>query len=272
MRLCLRLLLPLALLVAGCGKVVDASKFTSARLLDDGRTIVYAVHELVYRPASGLAAVPDGGIPDYLKYAAVVGRYDRSSGRVMATTRLDTARWLPGQGAASIIDARGDWVLVRCAGQLHDTLQSATAYFVLQGVALAVQPLDLDVRLQANGLTLTELYFADARGTLAAVVTRADGNREIRCRLADGTWRAPLAGQLQQVDDSEVFIWQGGQQLLGYDPVRDLRRMVPANTVPPRPEPAAGVTVANDRLEYGIRADSGWQYAPLPLTLADALP
>ena len=259
------------LLACGCGQKVDGSKFTSARLMGDGQTVAYCAQRLVYRRASGMAAYPDGGMANYLDDAAVCGLYDLREKRVRATVEWQNREWEPGQGAASIVDASIGWLLLRQGGQRRGASSGGTVHRLLHGDMLNELPLDLDARLQAGGLTLEEAHLTDNRGTLAAVVTAATGGTQIHVRLADGTWRAPLAGQYYGTQNGEIFVWQGGQRLLVYDPLADARRTVPANAQPPLPDATTGVNHANDRLEYGIRTDSGWQYTPLGLTLAEAL-
>lgn len=259
------------LLACGCGQKVDASKFTSARLLDDGNTVAYCAQHLVYRRASGMAAYPDGGSSSYLTDRVVIGLYDLREKRITVSDRRENDSWEHGQGAAILIDARGLWLLVRRAGQQRDTLLGKTEHLLLHGADLTESPLDLDDHLQAAGLAFSEARFTDDRGTLAVVATAPDGSTQIHARLANGTWRAALTGQYNGTQNGEIFCWQGGQQLLAYNPVTDARRTIPANAVAPLPDATVGVNPANDHLEYGVRTDSGWQYSPLPLTLADAL-
>lgn len=68
------------LLVTSChlgyGPLQDQSKFVSARLADDKRTVLFSFHRFAYRPATGWRAFPDGGIPNYVRDINILGTYD----------------------------------------------------------------------------------------------------------------------------------------------------------------------------------------------------
>ena len=60
--------LPLLTTIAcswGYGPPFDDRQFESAVLHPDGQRCLYAFDDVVYRPAAGLRAFPDGGIPPY---------------------------------------------------------------------------------------------------------------------------------------------------------------------------------------------------------------
>ena len=83
-----------ALGLAGCtyAAPVDRSGVEWAVLLPD-RSVAIAFKELVYRPATGLAAWPDGGIPQYLRDREVIALNREALARLTCKAEL---RIVPG--------------------------------------------------------------------------------------------------------------------------------------------------------------------------------
>ncbi len=98
-----------ALLLVSCmggyGPPYDNSSFVSADTALDGRIGIFTMKRLVYRPASGWRAFPDGGIPKYLMDRNYIAVYDFTSGRTRVIYREDALRegfWLPGSSTLHI--------------------------------------------------------------------------------------------------------------------------------------------------------------------------
>ena len=70
----------------GYGPLQDRSKFVSARLADDQRTVLFSFHRFAYRAATGWRAFPDGGIPDYATDISVLGTYDLQTRKLNVAT------------------------------------------------------------------------------------------------------------------------------------------------------------------------------------------
>jgi hypothetical protein len=73
---------------------------------------------LVYRPAEGILAFPDGGIPRYLIDRNYLGLYDFATGatRILLVENALKQDWLPGSSSCHVVAAYGPKVIVRASG------------------------------------------------------------------------------------------------------------------------------------------------------------
>jgi hypothetical protein len=117
----------ICLAICGCGvfgsygPAQDHSSFEGAALLSD-QTVLFSFSHLVYRPATGITAFPDGGVPRYLKDEVVLGTYHVPSGAMRILRRERNKRWADGQGRFGIQRSKGSMALVTQGGQLRSDL------------------------------------------------------------------------------------------------------------------------------------------------------
>ncbi len=118
------LLLVTLLALMGCnwgyGAPVDRARVGSAVLHDDGERCVFSFHDVVYRPAEGLRAFPDGGIPHYEIDRHKIAVVNVTSGDVSVLVDEKNRDWLDGHGGFHIAGLRGNWALVGQGGQRED--------------------------------------------------------------------------------------------------------------------------------------------------------
>ena len=113
------LVLFVASVFPGChGPAQDHSRFESAVLLRE-HTVLFSFKHLVYRPAEGIAAFPDGGMPKYGPGRESPGTYHIPSGVLRILRREPNRRWADGQGTYGIQRSRGGVALVTQGGQLR---------------------------------------------------------------------------------------------------------------------------------------------------------
>ena len=109
----------------GYGPAQDHTEFVSAGLLDDGRTVLFTLHQLMYQPATGWRAFPDGGTPRYLKDVNTLGTYDIQTHAARTLHRERNTRWQPGGGSLTIHGFEGTKALISQSGQLRGSLKNA---------------------------------------------------------------------------------------------------------------------------------------------------
>jgi len=68
---------------------VDRSAIESAVLLPGGKVIAMAFQNIRYRPAAGIAAFPDGGIPRYLRDREIIATLPVEGGKPRILQRLE---------------------------------------------------------------------------------------------------------------------------------------------------------------------------------------
>jgi len=285
-----------ALLLAGCsyGPVVDRSGFESAVLLPDQRTVVVAYHVLRYRPASGIAAFPDGGIPRYLDDRIVLATLPVEGGRPRVLQRLEN-RGVHGSLSVNLRgqDADPTRVLVLQSDQPSTaSAQSRVRWWRLEPASgkTALYP-DLKADLQARGRRLGSPEFGDVRvldpeGALL-IGAQGEGGDEIWLRTASGAYsRVDAIKHFYGVRGDDLYYWSANEAVVRnwrtgtkvvtarYDPqARLTTRLVRDNpTVQAlegsREDPTLGVNISAGAVTLGRRAAGGWTYAPIPIDLA----
>ncbi|HEU0007086.1 MAG TPA: hypothetical protein VFS12_13965, partial [Terriglobia bacterium] len=100
----------------GYGPLQDRSKFVSARLADDERTVLFSFHRFAYRAATGWRAFPDGGIPDYATDINILGTYDLQTRKIKILRREKNSQWQPGSGLFTIQSTKGYKALISQGG------------------------------------------------------------------------------------------------------------------------------------------------------------
>lgn len=262
-------------LAVGCqyGPRVDRGRFESAALLQGGRTVVFTYHDLIYRPATGMAAFPDGGIPKYLVDRSYLCAYDRRSGVLRKLLEMKNREWTPRSGALHIVTARGDAVLVSQSGQRRDDLGTIlTRHHALNLATGAHDTFDLAADLERHGRKPGPIYPADDHGTLV-IITPAEGgsdDKEIWVRVMGGGYlRAGASSNYQDTVDGDVIYWnRSDREFHAFNVEKNETRKLAGYRHPAHDPVAEGASVGSggSSVNFGVRTNGVWQYTPLPIT------
>jgi len=208
----------LLLLTPACsyGPVADRSGVVSAVVLPDGETVGVAYQVMRYRPASGIAAFPDGGIPRYLDDRIVIATTDGKGSRVLQ--RLEN-RGVSGAAAVTLRTAPSDpgHLLVLYSEQASTSAALKRRLWRLDTADGRATPYpDLDAGLAASGRRLGSSEFGDVR------VVAPDGTLLIGAEGPQGAelwvW-SPVAGyrrldglkHFYGVSADEIYYWSGDE-------------------------------------------------------------
>ena len=153
----------------GYGPLQDQSKFVSARLGDDKRTVLFSFHRFAYRAATGWRAFPDGGIPDYATDINLLGTYDLQTRKIKILRREKNSQWQPGSGLFTIHSANGIKALISQGGQLRGPFKLGVKYVLLDFKLGDATDLDLKSDLAGHGRDTGQIYLVDGDGTLVFV-------------------------------------------------------------------------------------------------------
>jgi hypothetical protein len=290
------ILLALAVLLAGCsyGPVVDRSGFESAAVTAAG-DVVFAWRVQRYRPAKGIAAFPDGGIPRYLDDRIVIASVSAAGGRPRVLERIET-RGVPGSAAASlrIAPADPDHVLVLQSEQPSTAEPSRGRWRRVRlsdGKSLPYP--DLAAELKTHGRALGSSEFGDIRvidpdGTLLMGGTGPEGD-ELWVRRPTGAYvRLDPLKHFYGVQGDEAYYWSGDQAVVRnwrtlearviarYDPqTRQTSTLIRRDSTvvaleqADAPQRDVRISLERDALSVGTRsADGGSSYRPVAVDIA----
>ena len=206
----------LACLQGGChGPVEDHGRIASTALIG-GERVAIAYHDHRYRPATGLAAFPDGGIPQTVRDRFVVALVARGVVREIARFGNDA---LPGSGSVSLRWFPVDPAHIHVTRSGQQTTSLPLRYFNQQlRLDLSgheVQRFDLRAELARVGRTLGADGFGDfhpvaADGILLVGASQGDA-KELWLRTPAGALRRLLAFDRfeRQVGDDIVYSTNG---------------------------------------------------------------
>lgn len=268
-------MLPLLLASAcnwGYGAPVDRAKFGSALLHEDGVRCVFALHDAVYRPAEGMRAFPDGGIPRYVTDRHKLGIVDIHSGRVSILVDEKNRRWLNGQGGFHVAGVGGRWALVRQSGQRPD-YEHDHLWLRLDLASGDLDELPLDEELPAENRAIGRVEVADVDFALILVTRKDDSPQEIWSRSPSGSLRR-LAVTDHYYGAAEGQIWwydvaaRAGARTDYRTGATVLERR--ADFAKPRHDPTGRCQARFDgsELVYQYEVDGNWQERPLPVRAA----
>lgn len=184
-------LLPLVMLMGcnwGYAASIDRATFGSAVLHEDGTRCIFALHDVVYRPAEGLRAFPDGGVPRYFVDRHKLGFVDVHTGKVTVLVDRKNRRWLQGHGSFHVTAVKGRSALVTQSGQRLD-YEPDHLWWRLDLNSGALAKLPLEEELAAKGRVLARVELADGDFTLILITKKDDDPQEIWSRTADGALR-----------------------------------------------------------------------------------
>lgn len=269
--------------IIGCGILgsygppQDHSRFEGAALMRD-RTVLFSFSHYVYRPAAGITAFPDGGIPRYLKDENVLATYQIESGDVRILRRERNKHWTAGQGRFGIQRSMGSVALVTQGGQLRSDLSKFELRHWLVDVATgASQPVEWQNALAERGRAMTQLYLVDGRGTLlfetaplgAAAGKSAEGDAWLWIRTPDGALvQVAQTSHYERMAGDDLIYWiPRTRRFFAFNVVTQVTRELPGYRVPPPQDVREGVSVetGGKRLLFGSKGRDGWEYVPLPL-------
>ncbi|HEX9860387.1 MAG TPA: hypothetical protein VGB23_04230 [Nitrospirota bacterium] len=271
----------LSVVIAGCGMAgygppVDRSRIVSTASTPDGRLGVFSHHRLVYRPASGWRAFPDGGIPRYVKDIDLLGILDMQTGDVRVVSREKNREFQPGQGEYYVSHVSDGKAVITRGGQLR----SGTASFVSENFMLdlatgVMEPLPLKDELASHGRGLAYFYLVDSLGTLVFVtpplgadtnyVDKESNPKGIWIRHPDGRYeKAADAIHYYPTSDGLVHYFSTDHRYLVYDPATGGSR-IPPGRYPPTWD---GDNIHNlavspddpDRLSIVVHRGDDWEY------------
>ena len=271
-------LLPGASVFLGChGPAQDHSRFESAVLLRE-HTVLFSFKHLVYRPAEGIAAFPDGGVPKYDRDENLLGTYHIPSGVLRILRRETNRRWADGQGTYGIQRSRGGVAFVTQGGQLRrDLSKSAFEDWLVDTGTGVFQPADFRSALLERKLSSTAMYLVDERGTLLFVTQPLEAGGGKRDERDAALWIRTPAGEFVHVAKTSHYEGMAGDDLVywipetrrfhAFDVVTLATRDLPGYKVRPQEDVTGGISVetGGQRLMFGRKTGSEWEYEPLPI-------
>lgn len=270
---------------AGYGPLQDRSQFVSVRLADDGRTVLFSYHRFLYRPAAGIRAFPDGGIPKYETDVNFLGALDRPTGKVRILRREKNTDWQPGSGNFTVHSMNGPRALVSQGGQLRGPFALGVRFQLVDLDRGSIEDLDLKADLARHDRDTGQIYLADPDGTLVFITlslaeAAASGPPrspepvpEIWVRTPRGDYmKAASNSHYERMIGGEVIYWEPStRDFMAFSPRTKKTRKAPEYKIPPYQDVSVGVILASDRksLEYGVKTGDQWRYEPLPVDTND---
>lgn len=261
---------------------LDQSGFVTAKLADDDHTAIYSCQRLVYRPARGLAAFPDGGVPKNLVDTNVLGVVDIESKQRRVLIEQPNDYWAHGHGRFHVTAVMGSTALVSQSGQRRADLGFETQRYLLNTNNGELRPLRLRERLAPHDRSPGYIYLVRGDGTLVMVGPSVDEAKrgvhwqrdrsiepEIWVRTRDDEFhrvaQIPSSNLYEGFRDGQVFYWlPTDRRHRAWNIHTGVTRVV----ADPRRTSAAvtlGVGITSDKqaLEIQRKVDGGWEYEPL---------
>lgn len=272
---------------SGCscyGPKVDRSRFVTAHLLPD-QQVLFTYQTLVYRPAQGIAAFPDGGIPKYVRDLSYIGVYDIRSGKHRILKKERNTTFEPGQGPFHIGPTKGAMALVsqggQVRGQLRGHIEFATRHWLCNAASGDVRQIDIKGEFTRRGRDVGEIYLVDDLGTLVFINNPLEqakqGNYKPRTDNAQPEiWvRTPQGAFLKVVETSHYEEFKDGNVIYWLPDNRTFYAFhVADQTTTPLPgykvrgyqDVTEGVILSaqGDRIELGHKTGDQWTYEVLP--------
>ncbi len=272
----------LQLLCSGCqyGPKRDQGSFKSTALMQKSAIVAFTYHDLIYRPAQGMSAFPDGGIPKYLNDGSVLCIYDRKQGKLQTLMDEENTLWSHGSGALYIVTARGNAMVVSQSGQLRKDLATIyTRHHILNIATKAHDTFDLSDDLLMHGRKPGPLYLADDNGTLVIITKAQDaesGNKaipQIWVRHMGGEYlHAGTSAHYQKTLGRDVIYWNpSDRQYYAFHMDDKTTRRLEGYRPPTMTQVTEGARVGSlgTTVDVGIRTQGTWHYQPLPITPDD---
>ena len=265
----------------GYGPLQDQSKFVSARLADDRRTVLFSFHRFAYRAATGWRAFPDGGIPDYATDINLLGTYDLQTRKIKILRREKNSQWQPGSGQFTIHSANGPKALISQGGQLRGPFKLGVKYVLLDFKLGEATDVDLKSDLSERGRDSGQIYLVDGDGTLVFVTLSLEEAKdsgahrnsrlvpEIWVRTSGGNYvKAAVSAHYQCTRNGEVVYWEPStRNFMAFSIANRTTRTATEFKVPDYEDVTQGVILSSDQkgLEFGVKVNGQWKYESLHL-------
>ncbi len=265
--------------LAGYGPPVDHTRFVSAKQNESG-AVLYTLQEVVYRPAAGLAAYPDGGIPQYVVDRNVIGLID-AAGASRTLHIAENTRWQHGQGQFAIAGFKGTTAVVAEGGQRRDDYLTDSHFYLVDISTAQVAEFPLKEDLAARGRRLGYSYLLDQNGTLL-LMTWPSGNRRTDATSDNEIWLRKPSGEYvlvakaadlyEQLQGKLVYWELNTRTLFEYEVATGRAHAIRRHTPAPEVRPDTEVRVSSDgtALERWKRSGSAWRYDRPILKLEEA--
>ena len=265
----------------GYGPLQDHSKFVSARLADDKRTVLFSFHRFAYRAATGWRAFPDGGIPDYATDISLLGTFDLQTRGIKILRRERNSQWQPGSGLFTIQSTKGYKALISQGGQLRGSFESGVKYVLLDFKLGDSTDVDLKSDLAARGRDSGQIYLVDGEGTLVFVTLSLEEAKDSRphrnSRVVPEIWvrtpvgdylKAAVSAHYQCERNGEVIYWEPStRDFMAFSISGRTTRKATEFKVAEYEDVTQGVILSSDRkkLEFGVKVNGEWKYELLDL-------
>jgi hypothetical protein len=179
---------------SGYGPPYGTDKLGSARVAQDGRSVIFSYRHERYKPAAGWRTFPDGGAGKHLEDSRHLLVMDVESGKVRLLKSYDNRdrAWLPGTWDVSVYEAMGERAILNVAGQSSGKggkkFELVREKMWLDLTTGVTSSLPLSEELAARGHELKFFYLVDSDGTLVVVSHPADNDAKyLWLRTSDGT-------------------------------------------------------------------------------------
>jgi hypothetical protein len=265
----------------GYGPLQDQSKFVSARLRDDRRTVLFSFHRFAYRAATGWRAFPDGGIPDYATDINLLGTYDLQTRKIKILRREKNSEWQPGSGLFTIHSTKESKALISQGGQLRGPFKLGVKYILLDFTLGDATNVDLKSDLAERGRDSGQIYLVDGNGTLVFVTLSLEEAKdsgayrngrlvpEIWVRTPGGDYvKAAVSAHYQCTRNGEVIYWEPStRDFMAFSITNRTTRKATEFKVPGYEDVTQGVILSSDQkgLDFGVKVNGQWKYESLEL-------
>lgn len=252
----------------------ENTAFTSATLLPSNR-VVFSFKYVTYRPAQGMAAFPDGGIPKYTRDETMLGVFNVATGEMHVLAREKNKQWTNGQGHYFVSQSSDPLVLVGRSGQTRDLNGMLDQIFLLNIDDGATQPLKFKEVLAAKGQKSQIPYLVSPAGHIV-FVTSAESNArneedgQIWLRAPDDSYHLVTDGRhYEGVEDGEIIYWVlATREFKAYNMTTYETRSLPGYRQRGYVDVTEGVLVpmTGEKIDLGHKVNGAWVYTTLPIT------
>jgi hypothetical protein len=220
------IILILSLIATGCsmagyGPAVDYSRFVSAKLAGDGPTAVFTAQRLVYRPATGWRAFPDGGIPYYVKDEDIIGIIGFDGRKARIIKKEKNRDWQDGQGQFFISHSNSKRAVITQSGQGRKDYLTQVRYFMLNIETSRLTPMNIKEDFKDRGREVGYFYLLDDRGTLLFInqplgsAAKQGALDDLWLRYPDGEYLKVASGaNYNGFTGRELIYWSLNESLL----------------------------------------------------------
>lgn len=253
----------------------DISAFISAQMVP-GNRVVFSFKYTVYRPAQGVAAWPDGGIPKYVHDESMIGVYDTTTHALHLLAREENDRWSHDQGHYFISQASGPLVLVGRGGQTRDLHGMLNENFLLNVDDGSMQPVNFRDVLTDKGFKSQIAYLVSPAGHMVFVTSpdaspRDEENGQIWLRAPDDSYHlvAEDTRHYEGIENGEVIYWQlATREFKAFNMTTYQTRDLPGYKQRGYVDVTEGVAVpmTGEKIDVGHKVNGTWVYTTLPIT------